>query len=151
MSWFSRFTERIRRIFRRRTPELEIPVEQPEVEVTPPITPEAEQPFIPEEEKEEVVLPPEFEEAEIPAEGIIVKKVTFIERDRNTRKVYMVTRIYPANKSNSEINHELAIQYDNGGNYVIGEEAKDIVITKGSEGEEDIREYITTSGEGYSF
>jgi hypothetical protein len=137
MSWFSRFTERIRRIFRRRAPELEIPVEQPEVEVTPPITPEAEQPFIPEEEKEEVVLPPEFEEKEAERkEAPLSKVVTFEERIRGTRIKRTVIRSYSLDINDGEINRILEQQYDNGGNYVINVKSIEIKETPDYEEEE---------------
>jgi hypothetical protein len=135
MSWFSRVAERIRRVFRRQLPEPEIPIEQPEIPITPEITPVEEVPIVPEPEREEVILPPEFEEVEKPEERLS-KIATFEERIRGTRIKRTVVRTYPLDTNDGEIHRILDSQYDNGGNYVINVKSIEIQATPGYEEEE---------------
>lgn len=134
MSWISRFTERIRRVFRRRLPEVEIPLERPE-EITPPIVEEKEIPIVPEPEKEEIVLPPEFEEVKEKEEAFS-KIATFEERIRGTRIKRTLIRVYPLDTNDGEINRTLEAQYDSGGNFVINVKSIEVKQTPDYEEEE---------------
>lgn len=134
MSWFSRFAERIRRIFRRNIPEPEIPLE-PVQEITPPIIEEKEVPVIREPEKEEIEIPEEIKEAEVPQERLS-KVVTFEERIRGTRVKRTIIRVYPLDTNDGTINRILENQYDSGGNYVINVKSIEVKSTPDYEEEE---------------
>lgn len=136
MSFFSRFLERIRRVFRRKAPETEIEIPQPEIPIIPPIAPEPkEEPIAPPvEEEKEVEIPEEIQERQVPEERLS-KVVTFEERMRGTRIKRTMSRSYPIDTSDGDIQRILNGQYDAGGNYVIN--VKSIEIKSGIEYEEE--------------
>jgi len=135
MSFFSRFIERVRRAFRREYKEPEIPLEEPELEITPPFFKEEEKPILPEPELEEIEIPPELEEREIPEERLS-KIVTFEERIRGTRIRRTMIRVYPLDTQDGEINRMLEAQYDSGGNFVLNVKSIDVQVTPSYEEEE---------------
>lgn len=136
MSWFSRFAERIRRVFRRKMPEPEIPIEPLEIEKPEiPIVPEREIPVTPAPEKEEIEIPEEFKEAEKPEERLS-KVATFEERVRGTRIKRTMLRTYSLETGDKEINRMLESQYDSGGNYVINVKSIEVQSTPDFEEQE---------------
>ena len=134
MSWFSRFTSRIRRLFKRPV-EIEIPIE-PEFQ-PPPIISGEEQPILeaPPREELEPELPEEIEEAPEEAKENLIRMVTFEERIRGTRIKRTMTKTYPISTSESDIKQQLSNQYDAGGNFVINVNSFEVI--SGSEYEEN--------------
>ena len=139
MSWFSRFTERIRRIFRRQ--QREIPLEQiipTEIQVTPPIPEVAKEvPISAPEEIREIELPEEYTREEVAEKPELLSKIViFEERIRGTRIKRTMERVYPIETNDGEIHRILGSQYDNGGNYVINIKTIDVKATPPFEEEE---------------
>lgn len=136
MSWFSKFTERIRRLFRRPYQEPEIITQEvPEKPEEPILEEPKEEPIIEEPRiEEEPEIPPEEEEKELPEEAL-AKVAIYYERIRGTRIRRKVSRTFSMDTSDGEIQRILDSQYDNGGNYVMGVET--ILIQKSEIGESE--------------
>jgi len=113
---------------RRQLPEVEIPTEEPEIQITPPIFEEKEEPIVPEPEKEEIEVPPELEEVKEKEEALS-KVATFEERIRGTRIKRTMIRTYSLETSDGEISRMLESQYDSGGNFVMNIKSIDVQAT----------------------
>lgn len=116
-SLFERLRKRIVSLFTRREPEIEI-TEIPEIQEIPSEPIIKEKPIIEEEKPEiEEEIPPEIEEKM--REKNLARIAVFYERIRGTRIRRKVSRTFPLDTNDGEIQRMLESQYDNGGNFVI--------------------------------
>lgn len=124
------------RLIGRREIELLPPPEIPEKEIEPVFLIEKEEGVF--EEIEPVIEIPEEipeEEKELPIE-VFSKVVTFEERIRGTRIKRTITRTYPLDTNDGDINRILEGQYDSGGNFVINITSIEVKATPEYEEEE---------------